>query len=163
MINVLFLSLALSFSTFSKHSSAETELSVPAVHETWRIAFSCKGEKCKADNACELKPSDISQEQSETNSAGITCLCPCKKNSLDISSTLPGNENPEHVKAAMAVVAKKMNWKMLNMEMNQRFPEKSFKVNYIEAALNHGVTYIYFTCKVEGEDQDLIITVTDRS
>ena len=120
------------------------------VHETWRVIFSC-------DNACDDKACQLALTENETNELNCNCKSGCKIN----AQVSVGNNDVNTINEAKNSLLKNAVWKMIQLEIKQKYANAAFQVKSIEVALNHGQKLVFFNCLLLDEKREVNIQVVD--
>lgn len=121
------------------------------IHETWRVSFAC-------DGSCEKNKCSLELNTSKNGESVVVCTC----ESCDVTSKVSaGNVNDISMSQAKKSLAKSAIWKMMQVEIKQKYAGTNFKVNRIDVALNHGKTIVFFNCLFIDDNKEVIIKVVD--
>jgi hypothetical protein len=120
------------------------------IHETWRVKFNC-------DSACNTN-CGLDLIENEDESYKLVCSC----EGCSITSTVSlGNKNENTIDQAQKSLVKNVVWKMMQIEMKQKYAGADFGVKEIDVALNHGQVIVLFNCLLLKENKVVSIQVVD--
>jgi hypothetical protein len=122
------------------------------VHETWRVKFNCD-KACDNASNCGLQ---LNTEVSESFELDCTC-----NDCQVVSQVSLGSNTEDIVNQAKNSLLKEVVWKMLHIEIKQKYADQDFSVSAIDVALNHGQVIVFFNCSLLADKKEVTIQVTD--
>lgn len=121
------------------------------IHETWRVKFNC-------DASCSNTNCGLALVKNDDESYNLVCSC---ENCAINSAVSQGNKDENIINQAKLSLVKNAVWKMMQIEMKQKYVNAEFSVKEIDVALNHGQVLVFFNCLLLEENKEISIQVVD--
>jgi len=120
------------------------------IHETWRVKFNCDS---TCSNNCGL-------ELVKNDDESYNLVCSCESCAINSAVSL-GNNDENIINKAKLSLVKNAIWKMMQIEVKQKYAGADFSVKEIDVALNHGQIIVFFNCLLLKENKEVSIQVVD--